>query len=45
MSTLQMAAATPSPSHLSREISLVPFPDLLAMSCSGAAEKGAERFG
>jgi hypothetical protein len=45
MSTLQMVAATPSPSHLSRGISWVPFPDLLATSCSGAGEKGAEIFG
>jgi hypothetical protein len=45
MSTLQMAATTPSTSHLSRGISWAPFPDLLATSCSGAAEKGTERFG
>jgi hypothetical protein len=45
MSTLQMAATTPSPSHPSRGISWAPFPDLLAMSCSGGAEKGVERFG
>jgi hypothetical protein len=44
-SILQTAAATPSSSHLSRWISWAPFLDLLATSCSGATEKGAERFG
>jgi hypothetical protein len=36
---------TPSSSHPSRWISWAPFLDPLTTSCSGAAEKGAKRFG
>jgi hypothetical protein len=39
-----MAAAPPSSSHPS-QISWAPFLDPLATSCSGAAGKGAGRFG